>query len=429
MKICKLQQGNIIHTTRGNFIKDKNGILHVLNNQGDIEQQLDGEVVIKPKAKQSAFTKAMIGTAMASDPAVMQASGWRQNEQGEWGQERTAGSDELAENLAILSMSSPTHPLTAATDWAIGLGTTLFKNLKDTYTFIKGRHPTFKSELDWSPKSWFGEAAKRKLWTSEDEIALASHVPEYNQIEQTAKANGTWLKMKDGSIWQGDPRSWVQLQSNNGTHLIQKHHYVGTSNSPTFNRAEQFPTYTGETWAGDTFKGVSEYARNGKTGKIKPLTEKEYQEELNKALNGVLKDQDPNSLFYNYVMDKLQSQRLYGRGQLEGTGKVYDITYPKTAKQSPVYEANNTHWSNMNNEISTDALVKKNFDSGFDVTKINKVIDTEDGSVLNETILKAGVPRKSLLGNNGDFNLKNKNIYRSFFPFVGLTPTLGIKNK
>ena len=29
MKICKLQQGNIIHTTRGNFIKDKNGILHV----------------------------------------------------------------------------------------------------------------------------------------------------------------------------------------------------------------------------------------------------------------------------------------------------------------------------------------------------------------------------------------------------------------
>ena len=67
---------------------------------------------------------------------------------------------------------------------------------------------TFKSELDWSPKSWFQKRADKK-WTKQDEDALISHLQEYLDIEKKAKQNGTWLKNKDGSTFDGDPRSRV----------------------------------------------------------------------------------------------------------------------------------------------------------------------------------------------------------------------------
>ena len=69
-----------------------------------------------------------------------------------------------------------------------------------------------KSELDWSPESWFKTRATGS-YDAQDAAALASHVPEYREIEHVAKSNGTWLKMPDGSLWQGDPRTWVQMQS------------------------------------------------------------------------------------------------------------------------------------------------------------------------------------------------------------------------
>lgn len=73
------------------------------------------------------------------------------------------------------------------------------------------------SELDWSPESWFskrrGVDKNGQLWTEEDARILASHVPEYLQIERDAKRDGTWLKMPDGSTWTGDPRAWVIMQS------------------------------------------------------------------------------------------------------------------------------------------------------------------------------------------------------------------------
>lgn len=67
----------------------------------------------------------------------------------------------------------------------------------------------FKSELDWRPESWFATRPKGIGYDAQDVAALESHVPEYLEIEKTAKANGTWLKMEDGSYWEGDPRSWV----------------------------------------------------------------------------------------------------------------------------------------------------------------------------------------------------------------------------
>ena len=55
----------------------------------------------------------MVGAAMAENPAVMTASGWKQDKNGNWKQERTPESDKLADNLAVISTFSPTNPGTA----------------------------------------------------------------------------------------------------------------------------------------------------------------------------------------------------------------------------------------------------------------------------------------------------------------------------
>lgn len=62
----------------------------------------------------------------------------------------------------------------------------------------------FQSELDWSPTSWFEEAGNWKGYTQADIDALASHIPEYHEIERVTKANGTWLKLPNGKTWEGD---------------------------------------------------------------------------------------------------------------------------------------------------------------------------------------------------------------------------------
>lgn len=72
------------------------------------------------------------------------------------------------------------------------------------------------STLNWDAKSWLGERAENDRgpkYTDEDVRIFESHVPEYRQIEQKAKIDGTWLKMPDGSTWRGDPRDWVVMQS------------------------------------------------------------------------------------------------------------------------------------------------------------------------------------------------------------------------
>jgi hypothetical protein len=100
--------------------------------------------------------------------------------------------------------------------------------------------------LDWS-KNWF-EAAGRKYkdgsptqYTDLDIKKLESHKPEYIEIERKAKADGTWLKMPDGSIWEGDPRSWVQLKSQAAQRHNPEVFYTGI-------RKEIDPNYNEQLW-------------------------------------------------------------------------------------------------------------------------------------------------------------------------------------
>ena len=60
----------------------------------------------------------------------------------------------------------------------------------------------FKSEIDWS--KWNKEIPKN-----------TQLIKEYDTIEQTSKANGSWMKNPDGSTFNGTPEQFVQQNSEN----------------------------------------------------------------------------------------------------------------------------------------------------------------------------------------------------------------------
>lgn len=115
--------------------------------------------------------------------------------------------------------------------------------------------------LDWSAESWFSQRAPGIdgiKYTAEDAKRLASHVPEYKQIEQDARQNGTWLKMPNGETWTGDPRVWVMMQSK----AYKKNYgetpwYTGQAEWPTeynginTNKVARARTYNGQMWFSD----------------------------------------------------------------------------------------------------------------------------------------------------------------------------------
>ena len=244
---------------------------------------------------------------------------------------------------------------------------------------------TFKSELDWSPKSWFQKRADKK-WTKQDEDALISHLQEYLDIEKKAKQNGTWLKNKDGSTFDGDPRSWVQMQS-------------------------------------DSFK-------------------KSYNDEIlthgEDAINDLFGD------FYGDgvgagIGDKVlwtSTNKLIGKTY---GNDVFSLAALKNAKTNVVADAEGRPWLNVVQGKDTNNLVYPNL-TNDNIVRINNVVDVGPNIKWSEikyfrknetvpeylsrkytgddVVIGQDVSRKSIVGNNGDFNPIDKNIYRALIPLI-----------
>ncbi len=106
------------------FLKD-NGINVKLDGSWGPWQQ-EQYSRLKSINKQNWFTRSMIGTAMADQPAVMTASGWTRNKDGNWIQTRNKDTNQLADNLASISEAGWTAP-------------TLVGDIKALYGIV--RHP------------------------------------------------------------------------------------------------------------------------------------------------------------------------------------------------------------------------------------------------------------------------------------------------
>lgn len=244
----------------------------------------------------------------------------------------------------------------------------------------------FKSELDWSPKSWFEEAGQWKDYTKSDIDALKSHIPEYYEIERASKANGTWLNLPNGGKWKGDPRTWVQLMSKDGQKLLMPHKDWRVGVKPW--DLDKSATYNGKSWMSDNPEVYNSFA---------------------------------NKKGYAYYDPSL------------GEGEAFALTIPKSSNVATV-NAKGNDFARIpfgNSTIDSDQLVHWKQQGGYDATLIKDVIEgphVKQKTVSNNFIIHEGTPRKSIVGNNGNFDLNNKNIYRGLIPF-GVAGGMNYGNK
>lgn len=261
----------------------------------------------------------------------------------------------------------------------------------------KQLHPSdfFKSELDWTPQSWFGLRSDRQ-WTKADEDALASHLNEYLNIERESKQNGTWLKNEDGSTWTGDPRSWVQMQS-------------------------------------DSFKKNynNEVLTHGENA-INDLFGDFYDDGVGAGIGGkILWTSTNKSLGKTYGND------------------VFSLVAPKNIKANVVADAGGRPWNNVISNKDTNSLIYPNL-TNDNIVRINNVVDVGPNIKLdkindfyqNETVpeylarkytgddvvLGQDVSRKSIVGNNGNFDPTDKNIYKALIPLIIGSSAYGASN-
>ena len=241
------------------------------------------------------------------------------------------------------------------------------------------------SELDWSAKSWFEDAAKRPFddgtpyaYTTDDVVELLSHVPEYSKIERIAKQNGTWLKMPDGSTWTGDPRSWVQLQSKAVNDYNKDVFWSGRQHA--FN-----PEYTGDVWG---IRG------RGKIPGLQARTYTNYDKDVLPLISEDVPIVDYNvhgDPWYNLWKERVTTNDVVNRDFSEGAKRV--------------------HIDNVR-------------DSGPNLIPYSSIFRTGDkmldiqllGSPQNDVIIAPNVVRKSLVGNNGAFNKSISNAFRELLP-------------
>ena len=427
------------------------------------------QVIVKPdyqrgkdkgNNKQNWFTRMAIGAAFNENPAVMTAAGWHKDSRGNWKQKRTAATNKLADNLETISMMADgtgsidliksagkllwntiRHPVrtakqvktlgnvaknvairgkkyTVATiDESIKGNKTLRKitkpivakkrtlKLQDTIDrkisdfkmpkTTKSQKPInqtqgFKSELDWSPESWFGTRVGGQ-YDAEDVAALKSHLPEYLEIERKAKADGIWLKMDDGTTYQGDPRSWVQLMSNDGKKLSRQRLFHGDS--------DMFMDIDGKDVTPEKIGNTILWTN---TNKYLPHTYGNHHYELAIPKGVANKTFDAKGRNWNDLADI--SDYKY-----KNTNDVFD----DLSKDNNVVTINNvvdvgpdSRWTPGNNGIP-NMLDREQLHDYY-----KRVFKGDD------VALGKDVPRKSLLGNNGNFDLSNKNIYKSLFPLL-----------
>lgn len=236
------------------------------------------------------------------------------------------------------------------------------KNMGVVSDYYKNPNNPLLSEVDWRGWSKGGEISKE-------------HLAEYAAIERAAKANDTWLKTRDGEPWKGDKRTWIQLMSKDGEKFRHGEFpsnrdvwYNGVPNDGTMLR--DYPTYTGDTWLADRYEAALPYSKTMKgqvfhIGVPKGTRIKGFDAHGDKFSEVRLPDGT-----------RMKTDRIVD--EVKATGK-YDATYIKDVDET---------W-------------------GFKPNKLN-----------DDLILHSGTPRKSLIGNNGDFDLSNPNIYKALMPFL-----------
>ena len=322
----------------------------------------------------------------------------------------------------------------------------------------------FESEINWGQ------------WNKEipDNPQL---IKEYNTIEQSSKANGSWMKNPDGSKFQGTPEQFVQQNSSNFKKAFPKgfnttyrgtmSHFVENFNPnrsmATFTGSKDLASsYSGKGWSTDVnyltsdspefSGGMYELAHPKSTNSLTfdgmnddwtsisllppEVKKKTILDNISRISSSIEKQksflnsgiQDPVNKSWKFPgNDVTYSDELYK----QGTTHMENILkgYKESLKYADQPLDNPTLLENMRKKLGdrtiTDNIAKYIKDNNVDYVKIININDGGFGdvSMVNH---KEGNFLKSLRGNNGMFDMKNPDIYKTLIPGA---MTLGALNQ
>ena len=281
-----------------------------------------------------------------------------------------------------------------------------------------GKIRNSKSEIDWA--KWNKEIPGNKPL-----------MQEYKAIEQTSKADGTWMKNADGSAFEGTPEQFVQQQSSN----FKKAFPEGAT---TFYRGgkeniDDFVNRKRSDWAlfgSDDIDVAKEYAwhRDDVPGADKPF----YNS------NTPLGDDAGSGLYELGYPSQTKSVQGNASGRswrlVDWDSKIAEGTripdFAKGHNKDLLYDLENgnhfgldlsKNYDKTKNYLSTDIYANyvKNTNNPETVARISDVIDGGKKSSTVHIIDAERTPMKSLRYNNGMFDLSNPNIYKSLVPALG----------
>jgi hypothetical protein len=334
-------------------------------------------------------------------------------------------------------------------------------------------------KVNWDADNWFKTISGRESHSADEAAELASHVPEYREIERKLFNEGKLIIDSEGNISvkgsKMSPQEYIMRQSEAFQKMNPEHHYVGVNKGlrNSFENESRDPATKNryEVWTDrKSPKNVEEYAQSMQGGytndsQIETIERQMAVREENYALHKEqlkwkldhgkisqeIYDRDLADLedMYNWKQkvaeDELKALKQQKALDPLNGGKVFDVTYPIDAIETPIIDAGNSHWARIpfdnvvkdapdvishytqrpySNELQTDQIINAARRNGYGVTHINNVMDTYDGTMLNETIIGRNTPVKSVLGNTGTFDVEGPNkwkLYRSLIPpFLGL---------
>lgn len=306
------------------------------------------------------------------------------------------------------------------------------------YKEIKVPKKQFQSEIDWG--KWNSEIPANKPL-----------MQEYHVIEQSTKANGTWMKNPDGSMFKGTPEQFVQQNSENFKKAFPQNAeitYRGIKNN-TPDLLNNRAIFTADKRLAKTYtindeiltpfsnvddKGLYEMYRKKSNNGIELDVRGSHWKDLNIS-NKIM----PRSYFKKQIGYQKNNLKYNNSRLSDHNLDVAEIPYLLNNKKHLENElkyfqdgllnrkdmvnrkdvSNLKEYFNDSRNISTNDVAKYIEDKNLDYIKLKNVSDNLIGT---ETIVnhKPGNYLKSAVGNNGMFDMTNPNIYKGLIPAAGL---------
>ncbi len=281
---------------------------------------------------------------------------------------------------------------------------------------LAGKATKFVSEINWG--NWNKEIPQNK-----------SLMKEYSAIEKQSKSKDTWMTNSNGSPFKGTPEQFVQTQSKNFKKAYPNGYdvtYRGDllHNPELRSKSHNFydqPIFTANEELASSYsnKRMNQYY-NANTPTL--------EENFITFRNENLKDKN---ITYKEYLNKNPSNAF--KSSLSPTGGTHELVIPKS-NNNIVMDAGGQEWHSLNDNVLQKQMIESNTQSSggrlsFTTDQVakhiyNKNIDradifnVDDGGLGNVIIhnQQSGKYAKSFRGNNGNFDMFDKNVYKAVVP-------------